>query len=305
MQSDIYLGQTDSEDDEYTSDSSGDLPVTNNIGVKYDVQKDYTDERFLDQSRKDKYFDLRNELFTKPIEHRRIFCKTHHLNMTITDDGTDITITHNDAGTIEISSDSHSHALNCFGFTSGQTSVGGVLTGTGGFTAHDFSNSNGREHLVVIIDGFRIDTLLVSNIETIDQAVQILKYALTTFKNTVNFSDYNLQNITNVIGFELVRAVGLNNTTHTHFVDLYISKIPHMACKLNEHGVAIIDRVFLNNDITNYFMNEPISTQKNYFTPIVLNEFTIILLDQNNEQAELELVLEFEVTILKQSLSKR
>ena len=84
-----------------------------------------------------------------------------------------------------------------------------------------------------------------------------------------------------------------------------ISKIPHMACKLNEHGTPIIGRVFLYNDMTNYFINEPISTEKNYFTPIVLNEFTINLLDQNNEQVELEMVLEFEVTILKQSLSQR
>ena len=176
MQSDTFLVKTDSEDDEYTSDSSGDLPVTNNIGVKYDVQKDYTDERFLDQSRKDKYFELRNELFTKPIEHRRFFCKTHHLNMTITDDGSNITITHNDTGTIEISSDSESHALNCFGFTGGQTSVGGVLTGTSGFTANDFSSSNGRGHLVVIIDSFRIDIPLTSDITTIAEAVQILKH---------------------------------------------------------------------------------------------------------------------------------
>ncbi len=302
MQSDIYLGQIDSED-EYSSDSSGDLPITNNIGVKYDVQKDYTDERFLDQSRKEAYFDLRNELFTKPIEHRRFFCKTHHLNMTITDDGSNITITHNDVGTIEISSDSHSHALNCFGFTSGQTSVGGVLTGTTGFGAHDFTGATG-EPLVVTIDSFRIEIPLTSDITAISEAVQILKHTLTTFKNTVNLNN-RTSDIKNVIGFELVRAVALNNTTHTHFVDLYISKIPHMACKLNEHGVAIIDRVFLNNDTVNYFINEPISTQKNYFTPIVLNEFTIILLDQNNEQVELELVLEFEVSILKQSLSQR
>jgi hypothetical protein len=298
-----FLPSTDSEDDEYSSDSSGDLPQTHNIGVKYDVQKDYTDERFLDQSRKDKYFELRNELFTKPIEHRRIFCKTHHLNMTITDDGTNITITHRDAGTIEISSDSHSHALNCFGFTSGQTSVGGVLTGTTGFTAHDFTGAT-SESLVVIIDSFRIDIPLTSNITTIAEAVQILKHTLTTFKNTVNLNS-RTNDIKNVIGFELVRAVAINNTTHTHFADVQISKIPHMACKLNEHGTPIIGRVFMYNDITNYFINEPISTEKNYFTPIVLNEFTINLLDPNNELIELEMVLEFEVSILKQSLSQR
>ncbi len=300
MQSDTFLK---SDSDDYDTDSSGDLPTTNNIGVKYDVQKDYTGERFLDQSRKDAYFDLRNELFTKPLEHRRIFCKTHHLNMTITDDGSNITITHNDSGAIEISSDSHSHALNCFGFTSGQRSVGGVLTGTTGFTAHDFTGATG-ESLVVIIDITRIEIPLTSNITTIGEAVQILKYTLTTYKNTVNLNS-RTNDIKNVIGFELVRAVAINNTTHTHFADVQISKIPHMACKLNEHGTPIIGRVFLYNDMTNYFINEPISTEKNYFTPIVLNEFTINLLDQNNEQVELEMVLEFEVTILKQSLSQR
>ena len=298
-----FLPSTDSEDDDYSSDSSGDLPQTHNIGVKYDVQKDYTDERFLDQSRKDKYFELRNELFTKPIEHRRIFCKTHHLNMTITEDGTNITITHRDAGTIQISSDSHSHALNCFGFTSGQTSVGGVLTGTTGFTAHDFTGAT-SESLVVIIDSARIDIPLTSNITTISETVQILKHTLTTFKNTVNLNS-RTNDIKNVIGFELVRAVAINNTTHTHFADVQISKIPHMACKLNEHGTPIIGRVFMYNDITNYFINEPISTEKNYFTPIVLNDFTINLLDPNNELIELEMVLEFEVSILKQSLSQR
>ena len=302
MQTGFYLPDTSSEDD-YSSDDSGDLPKTHNIGVKYDVQRDYSEERFLDQSRKDKYFEIRNELFTKPLEHRRIFCKTHHLNMTITEDGSNITITHKDRGTIEISSDSHADALTSFGFSSGQRDVSGVLTGAGGFNARDFTGSTDKS-LVVLIDGFRIEIPLTSNITTISEAVQILKYALTTFKNTVNLNN-RTNDIKNVIGFELVRAVGINNTTHTHYVDIKVPEIPHMACKLNENGNAIIDRVFLYNDITNYFINEPVSTEKNYFTPIVLNEFTIELLDPNGSEIELELVLEFEVTILKQSLSQR
>ena len=302
MQTGFYLPDTSSEDD-YSSDDSGDLPKTHNIGVKYDIQRDYSEERFLDQSRKDKYFELRNELFTKPIEHRRIFCKTHHLNMTITDDGSNITITHKDRGTIEISSDSHADALTSFGFSSGQRDVSGVLTGAGGFSSKDFTGSTDKS-LVVLIDGFRIEIPLTSNITTISEAVQILKYTLTTFKNTVNLNN-RTNDIKNVIGFELVRAVGINNTTHTHYVDIKVPEIPHMACKLNEHGMAIIDRVFLYNDITNYFINEPVSTEKNYFTPIVLNEFTIELFDPNGSEIELELVLEFEVTILKQSLSQR
>ena len=302
MQTGFYLPDTSSEDD-YSSDDSGDLPKTHNIGVKYDVQRDYSEERFLDQSRKDKYFEIRNEVFTKPLEHRRIFCKTHHLNMTITEDGSNITITHKDRGTIEISSDSHADALTSFGFSSGQRDVSGVLTGAGGFNARDFTGSTDKS-LVVLIDGFRIEIPLTSNITTISEAVQILKYTLTTFKNTVNLNN-RTNDIKNVIGFELVRAVGINNTTHTHYVDIKVPEIPHMACKLNENGNAIIDRVFLYNDITNYFINEPVSTEKNYFTPIVLNEFTIELLDPNGSEIELELVLEFEVTILKQSLSQR
>lgn len=302
MQASPFLPSTDSEDDAYSSDSSGDLPLTHNIGVKYDFDS-FEGKRFLDQSRQDTYLQLRNELFTKSLEHRRIFCKTHHLNMTITDDGSNLTITHKDAGTIEIHSDSHSDALSCFGFSSGQNSVGGVLAGAGGFSATDFTGTTGKS-LVVVIDSARIEIPLTSNITTIGEAGQILKYTLTTYKNTVNL-DSRTNDIKNVIGFELVRAVGLNNTTHTHFVDIQISKIPHIACKLNEHGIPILDRVFLNNDTVNYFINEPISTEKNYFTPIVLNDFTINLLDPNNELIELEMVLEFEVTILKDSLSKR
>ena len=42
MQSDTFLNNTDSEDEEYSSDSSGDLPENNNVGVKYDVPKDYS-----------------------------------------------------------------------------------------------------------------------------------------------------------------------------------------------------------------------------------------------------------------------
>lgn len=307
MQSDTFLNNTDSDDEEYSSDSSGDLPENNNIGVKYDVPKDYSDMRFLDQSRQDKYLQLRNELFTKQIEHRRFFCKTHHLNMTIVYDGTNITIVHNDGGTIEISADSHAHALNCFGFTAGQTSVAGTITGTSNFTAHDFSDidHNGGESLIVIIDEYTITINLDSNIKDINDATQILKYTLTTFMNEVDLDKYKLNNIKNLIGFELVRAHGINNNIHTHFVDIYIPEIPHRACKLNEHGIPIIDRVFLNNNTSNYFLNEPIRSEKNYFTPIKLSKFDITILDQNGKVIQPELVLEFEVTILMDSLSKR
>ena len=54
------------------SDSSGDLPENNNVGVKYDVPKDIL-IWFLDQSRQDKYLQLRNELFTKQMKKDVLF----------------------------------------------------------------------------------------------------------------------------------------------------------------------------------------------------------------------------------------
>ena len=75
----LFLNNTDSEDEEYSSDSSGDLPENNNVGVKYDVPKDYSDLRFLDQSRQDKYLQLRNELFTKQVEKGRIVFNTKYI----------------------------------------------------------------------------------------------------------------------------------------------------------------------------------------------------------------------------------
>ena len=82
MQSDIYLGQTDSEDDEYTSDSSGELPVTNNIGVKYNVQKDYTDQRFMDQSLITEYEKIHRYLFSKQLTSGEIIIQSRSYHLT-------------------------------------------------------------------------------------------------------------------------------------------------------------------------------------------------------------------------------
>ena len=81
---DVFLPDTDSDDEEYDTDSSGDLPKNNNIGIKYDFpKKAITDQRFLDQSSQEKYKDLRNEFFTPKLLKGRIVFYTHH-----TDDNT-------------------------------------------------------------------------------------------------------------------------------------------------------------------------------------------------------------------------
>ena len=73
MQSDTFLNDTDSEDEEYSSDSSGDLPENNNIGQFYKFPKDdIQGERFMDQSLVSTYEKVRGELFSKPIVKGRL-----------------------------------------------------------------------------------------------------------------------------------------------------------------------------------------------------------------------------------------
>ena len=75
MQSDTFLQSTDSDDEnsDYTSDSSGELPNNNNIGTIYDFStKHIENDRFMDQSKQSNYLKLRNELFTPELIKGRI-----------------------------------------------------------------------------------------------------------------------------------------------------------------------------------------------------------------------------------------
>ena len=212
MQSDTFMNNTDSEDEEYSSDSSGDLPENNNVGVKYDVPKDYSDLRFLDQSRQDEYLKLRNELFTKKVEKGRIVFNTNYT-----------------------------------------------------------------------LDG---STAYKSELDLVDK--------------------YKLNGLPNVIGFELIRANIKSASASVHFIDLHIPEIPHIACKQNEYGTPIIDRIPLNlstSTINNYTQHRD---YQNYFTPIKLSKLNlVVILPDGTKTTDYEGFYEFEITVLKDSLSKR
>ncbi len=212
MQSDTFLNNTDSEDESYSSDSSGDLPENNNVGVKYDVPKDYSDMRFLDQSRQDKYLKLRNELFTKQVEKGRIVFNTNYT-----------------------------------------------------------------------LDG---STAYKSELDLIDR--------------------YKLNGLPNVIGFELIRANIKSASASVHFIDLHVPEIPHIACKQNEYGTPIIDRIPLNlstSTINNYTQHRD---YQNYFTPIKLSKLNlVVILPDGTKTTDYEGFYEFEITVLKDSFSKR
>ena len=212
MQSDTFMNNTDSEDEEYSSDSSGDLPENNNVGVKYDVPKDYSDLRFLDQSKQDEYLKLRNELFTKKVEKGRIVFNTNYT-----------------------------------------------------------------------LDG---STAYKSELDLVDK--------------------YKLNGLPNVIGFELIRANIKSASASVHFIDLHIPEIPHIACKQNEYGTPIIERIPLNlstTTINNYTQHRD---YQNYFTPIKLSKLNlVVILPNGTVTTDYEGFYEFEITVLKDSLSKR
>ena len=79
MHSDTFFPDTDSDDEAYSSDSSGDLPKNNNIGTLYEYPKEEAiGGRFIDQSSQEKYLGIRNELFTQPTEIVRICFYTNY-----------------------------------------------------------------------------------------------------------------------------------------------------------------------------------------------------------------------------------
>jgi hypothetical protein len=91
-----------------------------------------------------------------------------------------------------------------------------------------------------------------------------------------------------------------------HYLDLVVPEIPHMACKLNSIGQHVIDRIPLISEAgtLNYYeapLHEYLT--QNYFYPIKLNKLTIQLYEdsENNFYSTngRDNYFEFEITILK------
>jgi hypothetical protein len=220
MQSDTYahhepyVPDTDSEDDEYDSDSSGDLPKNHNIGVMYDFPKEEIQgDRFLDQSSKEHYAAVNRELFNPPLRKGRIVF---------------------------------------------------------------YTNATG------------------------------------SYENTLDLVDaYKLNTVTNVIGFELIKATVLSGDVSNMFIDLYIPELPHIAGKVNEKGVPITERIPMELSTSKTYQYEQTRPHTTYFSPIRLSTLTVVQLlpatsDASPQSpASYKAIYEFEITILNQSLSKR
>jgi hypothetical protein len=206
MQSDTFLNESDSDDE---SDTSGDLPTNNNIGVMYDfLTSSIEGERFMDQSSKENYVKIRNELFTPELLKGRI----------------------------------------CF-----------------------YTNSSG------------------------------------TYKSSIKLiDDFKLNGLDNVIGFELISSSIITNDTSIPFIDICISEIPHIACKQNERGIPIIERIPLDLNTATQHKHIQHRAYKNYFSPIKLSTLTLVVRLPDGSVSELfKGNYEFEITVLNRSLSQR
>lgn len=91
-----------------------------------------------------------------------------------------------------------------------------------------------------------------------------------------------------------------------HYVDLVVPEIPHIACKLNSLGQHVIDRIPLIGEAgtLNYYeapLHEYLT--QNYFYPIKLNKLTIQLYEDSENNFYTtngrDNYFEFEITILK------
>ena len=205
MQSDTFLPDTDSDDEDNSSDSSEDLPKNNNIGVKYDPKMN--EGRFLDQSSHEHYEKINRDIFNPQLRRDRIFFDT---------------------------------------FASG------------------------------------------------------------AYLNIIDLVDtYKLNGLNNVIGIELISASVLSKDITHRYIDIVIPEIPSIACKLNDNGISVIDRIPLDLSTSTTYKHSQSLSYQNYFTPIKLSTLTVKQILPDKDIGDYKAIYEFEITIFNDTLSKR
>lgn len=156
--------------------------------------------------------------------------------------------------------------------------------------------------------GFTVDSLTY---------VKQSKYKITHSGSEFYFT-FKDNNLSRLFGLELDKNNKSNPSSNgalksefpidqsIHYVDLVVPEIPHMVCKLNSIGQHVIDRIPLIGEAgtLNYYeapLHEYLT--QNYFYPIKLNKLTIQLYEdsENNFYSTngRDNYFEFEITILK------
>lgn len=329
MQSDTFLNDTDSDEEDYSSDSSGELPKNNNIGTFYKFPTKGTEgERFMDQSSVSTYRKVRGELFSKPIVKGNLCIDSTNYSSVANFNSSNYVATFGKVKSV-------------IGFTLKRACIRvpqyNVNT-TNNKVKFSISGS-GTIHTITIRPGY----YTVSELATAFQETSNTK-AQRVDSNAITVTYYNSNHTSITAGesgmiFKLVhssaikllwstdnitkgsaRLLGFNpvdSSSHAtihhsdkppdfsqHHVDLCIPEIPDMACKrtiANGGERTIIDRIPLTYPTgSNQYYDQDVFNV-NYFTPIKLDKLTIQLYSDNNEvfdSQNTDNTFEFEVTIL-------
>jgi len=333
MQSDTFLNDTDSDDEEYSSDSSGDLPKNNNIGTFYKFPKDdIQGERFMDQSLVSSYEKVRGELFSKQIMKGSIYIQSDTYQKSSDFTTSNYVATFEEiksvigiqlkSATIRVPQYNVNKTNNVIWYNDG--SDHSVTINPGYYTASELATAlsvttPANTHRVTYSGSAppftAATTYYSSNSTTTDDNKNDMIFKLVNGTN-IKFL-WSKNNVTKgaarLFGFNPVDSSDIVAGPYysdkppdfsQHFVDLVIPEIPGIACKrciFNGGRKDILDRIPLTEPSGEYLRYEPDNYNTNYFTPIKLDKLNIQLFSDNNEVFDSQNTpnsFEFEITVL-------
>ena len=325
MQSDTFLNDTDSEDDDTSSDSSGELPKNNNIGVFFH-SKQHEGSRFMDQSLVSDYDKVRRNLFSRQIMKGILYIDSSKYRVSSSFNSSNYVASFTAvksligfrllSANVRVPQYNVNATNNVVKFKiEGSETIHSVTINPGYYTVTELSAAFQE---VTTTKAQRVDTnsLTVTYYNsshtsmTAGKSGMILKLV---HSSSIKFL-WNNNNVTKgsarLLGFNPIESSSFATTHHSdkppdfsqHYVDLYIPEIPSIACKLNLHQRSIVERIPLTYSTGSYQRYEPDSwLASNYFTPIKLDEFNIQLWSDNNEEfdsQDTDNSFEFEFTSL-------
>jgi len=334
MQSDTFLNETDSEDESYSSDSSGDLPTNNNIGVLYNFPKDsIKGNRFMDQSSVSDYDTIRRDLFSKQLTKGCLYIDSNNYHVSSGFKTSNYVATFADiknvigiqlkSANIRIPQYNVNNTNNIIWYNDGSDHT--ITINPGYYTVTElaaaFSVTTGslpnKSHRVTYSSGaptFSSVTYYDANSDIGTSGKQGLLFKLV--HSTPIKILWNHDNITKgaarLLGFNPIDDTSTVTTHYSvkppdfsqHYVDLCIPEIPGIACKRIIRGGGeqyIIHRIPLTSSTGEYEYYEPDIYEVNYFTPVKLDKLTIQLFSEYGEEFDsnnTENSFEFEFTCL-------
>ena len=309
----------DSEDSSVSSESSSDngMLLSDNIGMYNRPNENINQKNFLNTEQTHDYIDKRNKLFTPEISKHRIVVESKSLNHTGVHDTSNYVINFNNE-----SSTNHNGYYN-YDNVIGFKFIKAILPNSI-YQINENNNSfqlqieSGSPITVTLDNGSynftEMGTHLLSKLTAIDGLFTLTSDS--TYKYNITHGDKKVRFLWNSSTGYSYRLFGFLNIdteyklSHTsdqvaqqnsHFVDLVIPEIPYIACKHNNTGKSLIERIPLggSGEIKEYVDNYNLD---NYFFPIKLSKLTIQLYEDSTDMfyqcQNADNSFEFEITIL-------